>query len=52
MLPRRGFVPPVSTLKIVHTTATRAGNTMIFGKEVDVKAKPGRKKPMANPCEC
>ena len=40
------------TLKVVHSAATRAGNKMIFGKEVDVKAKPGSKKLKANPCEC
>ena len=42
-------IPHLATLKVVHKADTRAGKKMIFGKEVDVKAKAVSKKLKAVP---
>ena len=37
-------IPHLATLKVVHKADTKAGKKVLFGREMDVKAKAARKK--------
>ena len=42
-------IPHLATLRVVHKADTKAGNKMLLGKEMDVKAKAASKKVKAVP---